>query len=96
MEPGTPRALRGAVTHRIEVRNETDTVRFEFHGLLDAPALASLEAAVAFARGSGAEVRVVLRAGAELDRAVLADLRALNVTLEVESPYLARWLAREP
>lgn len=84
------------MTHRIEIRDQADTVRFEFHGLMDAPALASLEAAIALARASGAEVRVVLRAGSELDRAVLADLRALDVKLEVESPYLARWLAREP
>lgn len=84
------------MTHRIEVRNQADTVRFEFHGLMDASALASLEAAIAFAHAAGAQVRVVLRAGAELDRSVLADLRALNVTLEAESPYLARWLAREP
>jgi hypothetical protein len=84
------------VTHRIEVRNQPDTVRFEFHGLMDAPALASLEAAIAFARASGAQVQVVLRSGAEVDRAVVPELRALNVTLEVESPYLARWLAREP
>jgi hypothetical protein len=86
---------RGGVTHRIEVRNTADTVRFEFQGHMDAPALASLEAAVAFARAAGARVRVVLRAGAEVDREILPALRALDVSLEVESPYLARWLARD-
>jgi hypothetical protein len=84
------------VTHRITVLDEADTVRFEFHGLLDPAALASLEAAVAFARRSGAAVRVVLRSGTEVDRSVVPELRTLDVTLDVESPYLARWLAREP
>lgn len=83
------------MTHRIVVRNERDIIRFELHGLMDAAALASLEVSIASARGAGAQVVVVLRAGAEVDRSVLPALRALDVRLEVESPYLARWLARD-
>jgi hypothetical protein len=83
------------VTHRIEVRSENDIVRFEFHGLLDAAALTSLRAALAAARGAGAQIQLVLRTGTEVDRGCLAELRGLDATLEVESPYLARWLARD-
>lgn len=84
------------MTHRIDIRNQDATVRFEFHGLLDAAALASLEAAVASAVASGARAAVlVLRSGTEVDRSVLPELQALKVTLEAESPYLARWLLRD-
>jgi hypothetical protein len=92
--PGTGPALSGGVTHRIDVRNEGETVLFEFHGLLDAEAMASIDAAVAFARTRGGAVRIVLRAGTEVERALLPGLRALDATVVAESPYLARWIAR--
>jgi hypothetical protein len=82
------------VTHRIDIRNQNETVRYEFHGLLDAAALASIEAAVASAASNSRAV-LVLRSGTEVDRSVLPALQALKVTLEAESPYLARWLARD-
>jgi hypothetical protein len=85
------------VTHRLEVRNADDTtVSLEFQGLLDAGALASLQAILVSARGAATKVRLVLRSGTEVERSVLPVLRLLDVTLVVESPYLARWLAREP
>lgn len=84
------------MTHRLERGEASDLVSLEFHGQLDAAALESLRAAIALARARGAQVRVILRAGTEVERALLPALRELEVTLEVESPYLARWLAREP
>ncbi len=66
---------------------------FEFHGLLEPAALAELHAGVALARAAGGAVRVVLRAGAEVDRACVADLRALDAEIVAEPAYLARWLA---
>ncbi len=65
----------------------------EVQGLLDEPALGNLGAAVALARASGAEVRVVLRSGVEVERACVPALRALGGALTVESPYLAAWIA---
>ena len=61
--PGTGPAVKGGVTHRIDVRNEGETVLFEFQGLLDAAAMASIDAAVAFARTQVGQIRLVLRAG---------------------------------
>jgi hypothetical protein len=85
------------VTHRLEIRDADDTtVSLEFQGLLDTAALRSLEAFLISARGEGTKVRLVLRSGTEVERSVLPVLRLLDVTLEIESPYLARWLAREP
>ncbi len=83
------------MTHRIDIRNQNETVRFEFQGLLDAAAFASIEAAVASAVASGTRAVLVLRSGTEVDRAVLPELQGLKVSLEAESPYLARWLARD-
>jgi hypothetical protein len=83
------------VTHRLDVHTEGSVVVFELHGLLDEAALASLRAALDFARESGAAARIVLRAGSEVERSCLAALRALEAELVAESPYLASWLARE-
>lgn len=88
--------MDAGVTHRLEVRNENDTVLIEFHGLLDAAALVSLKGALARASERGAGARLLLRAGTEVDRSLVPQLQGLNVAVEVESPYLARWLAREP
>jgi hypothetical protein len=84
---------RRSVTHRLEIRKQDRTVVFELHGLLDAGALASLRAALEFARASGAAARVVLRAGSEVERSCLAGLRELDAEIVAESPYLASWLA---
>lgn len=77
------------------MKQEQETVVLEFHGLFDADALRSLRSTVALVRRGGAEVRVVLRAGAEVDRACLPELRTLDATVVAESPYLARLLARD-
>jgi hypothetical protein len=81
------------VTHRLDIRKQGCTVVFELHGLLDRAALASLRASLDFARASGARARVVLRAGSEVERSCLAELRTLDAELVAESPYLASWLA---
>jgi hypothetical protein len=81
------------VTHRIDVCRREGAVTFEVQGLLDAPALAALEASVAAAVGSGSPVRVVLKIGTDVDRTCLPLLRALHAEVVAESPYLARWIA---
>ena len=81
------------MTHRLDVHAEGRTVVFELHGVVDEEALASLCAALEFARESGAAARIVLRAGAEVERSSLAALRGLGAELVAESPYLAAWLA---
>ena len=81
------------MTHRLDVHAEGRTVVFELHGAVDEEALASLRAALEFARESGAAARIVLRAGAEVERSSLAALRGLGAELVAESPYLAAWLA---
>ena len=81
------------MTHRLVVHKQDRTIVFELHGLVYATALASLRAAHDFARESGAETRVVLKTGAEVERACVAELRRLGVELVAESPYLAAWIA---
>jgi hypothetical protein len=84
------------VTHRIDVRKQDQgMVVFELHGLLDPAALASLRTAVGLARESGARARVILRPGVEVERACLAELRALEAEVVAESPYLASWIERK-
>jgi hypothetical protein len=92
---GTETAPRALVTHRIDMRQEEGSVLFEFHGLVDADALRSLRATIELVRRGGATVRLVLREGAEVERSCLADLRTLEATVVAESPYLARWIARD-
>lgn len=89
---GTAPALPAGVTHRLVVTKQGRTVVFELHGLVDAGALASLRAALDFAREGGAGARVVLKAGAEVERSSLGALRALEAELVAESPYLAAWI----
>lgn len=83
------------MTHRIDMRQDQETVVFELHGLVDADALSSLRSTVSLVRRGGAPVRVVLRAGAEVERSCLPGLRVLDADVVAESPYLARWLARD-
>jgi hypothetical protein len=80
------------VTHRLDVRAQGDAVVFELHGVVDEEALASLRVALEFARESGASARIVLRAGAEIERSCVGALRGLGAELVAESPYLAAWL----
>ncbi len=90
-----PGAQCGDVTHRIDVKQDQHTVVFEFHGLLDEEALRGLRETISRLRESGEAVRVVLRAGAEVERSCLPELRTLDAAVTAESPYLARWLARD-
>jgi hypothetical protein len=69
------------------------TAVIEFQGLLDRDALAALRAAAEPAAGA---VRLVLKAGTEVDRACLAELRTIAAEIVAESPYLARWMADRP
>jgi hypothetical protein len=83
------------VTHRLDIRKQDRTVVFELHGLVDGAALASLRAALDFARSSGVPARVVLREGSEVERCCLPELRALDAEVVAESPYLASWIERK-
>jgi hypothetical protein len=83
------------VTHRIDVGRHGGTITFEIQGLLDAPALAALQSSVAAAKANGSAVVVVLRAGTQVDRGCLPELRAMGAALTAESPYLVRWIAEE-
>ncbi len=78
------------MAHRVYVRSERGFTVLELQGLLDRSALAALRSAATTARGP---VRVVLGAATEVDRACLAELRALAVEIVADSPYLARWLS---
>ena len=81
------------MAYRIDtLRAELATV-LAFQGLLDAAALADLHARIA---GLATPVRLVLRAGTEVDPGCIAALRQLRVTgLTAESPYLSRWLSED-
>lgn len=85
--------IAARVTHRIDVGREGGTITFQVHGLLDAPALAALHASATAARASGSAVRIVLKAGAQVDWECLPALRALDADVVAESQYLARWIA---
>lgn len=89
--PGTVHASGIRMAHRMDVRCVNGCTILEFQGLLDPDALALVRAA-AGPDPSGA-VRLLLRAGTEVDRGCLEGLRALAVEIVAESPYLARWLA---
>ena len=78
------------MAHRVDVGCADGCRILEFQGLLDPDALAMVRAA---AGPPGAAVRLVLRAGTEVDRACLEGLRALGAEIVAESPYLARWLS---
>ncbi len=65
-----------------------------FQGLLDAAALAELRRRIA---DLPAPVRLVLRAGTEVDPGCIDALRRLPLAgLAAESPYLTRWLSEDP
>ena len=79
--------------YRIDaIRTETALV-LAFQGLLDEAALADLRSRMPALPGP---VRLVLRAGTEVEPACLDALRTLPLAgLAAESPYLARWLSEE-
>lgn len=79
--------------HRIDVRTGEGSLTLDFHGLLDPSALRELRAAADLAGAPGAAIRIVLRAGTEVDRACLPALCDLAAEIAAESPYLARWVA---
>ncbi len=81
------------MAHRIEVRAGEGLTTFEFHGLLDPAALRELLASADLAAANAAAIRIVLRAGTEVDRACLPALCALEAEIAAESPYLARWVS---
>ncbi len=81
------------MTYRIDLTREEQELVFSFQGILDATALADLRARTAL---SVAPVRLVFRAGTEVELACLSDLRALPVrSIVAESPFLSRWLSQE-
>jgi hypothetical protein len=81
------------VTHRLDIHAQGRTVVLALHGFVDEAALATLRVSLALAVQAGADARIVLPAGTEVERSCLDALRGLGVEVVAESPYLAAWLA---
>jgi hypothetical protein len=82
------------MTYRIDALGTEMPTVLAFQGLLDAAALADLRGRIA---ARAAPVRLLLRAGTEVDPTCIAELRRLPVAgLAAESPYLTRWLSEDP
>jgi hypothetical protein len=80
------------MTYRIDAFQTEAALVLAFQGVLDAAALEDLRARVA----ALAPVRLVLRAGTEVDPGCIAPLRRLPLAaLTAESPYLTRWLSED-
>jgi hypothetical protein len=80
------------MAYRLDIHGQDGALVLQFQGLLDADALAGLRASLARARQNGTRARIVLRAGSEVERSCLAELRALGVEVTAEAAYLATWL----
>lgn len=77
--------------YRIDTLRTDVALVLAFHGLLDELALADLVARIG---ALAAPVRLVLRAGTEVDPLCIDALRRLPLAaLSAESPYLTRWLS---
>ncbi len=80
--------------YRIDALRTELAAVLAFQGLLDQAALAELRRRIA---DLPAPVRLVLRAGTEVDPACIDALRRLPLAgLTAESPYLTRWLSEDP
>jgi hypothetical protein len=80
--------------YRIDTVRTQVAVVLAFQGLVDEGALADLRVRIA---ALSAPVRLLLRAGTEVDPGCIAALRRLPAAeLVAESPFLARWLAEDP
>ena len=80
--------------YRIDTVRTQVAVVLAFQGLVDEGALADLRVRIA---ALSAPVRLLLRAGTEVDPGCIGALRRLPVAeLVAVSPFLARWLAEDP
>ncbi len=85
------------VPYRLDINHGENEVRVCFRGHLDPEALDDLVTHVAGVAGSAnaVPVRVVLQAGTLVDHELVSLLpRLAGVTVEAESPFLARWMSR--
>jgi hypothetical protein len=80
------------MTYRIDSQGTPPAAVLVFQGLLDEAALAELRVRIGAA---GEPVRLVLRAGTEVEPASIEPLRRLPAELHAESPFLQRWLSED-
>ncbi len=81
------------MTYKIDVLRNPGRVTIAFEGRLEGLALHDLKRHSESTLRHGGKVTILIRAGSEIDPAVLDDLVAIDgVTLSAESPYLVRWL----
>jgi hypothetical protein len=81
------------MTYRIDALRTKVAVVLSFQGVLDPGALADLRIRIV---AIGAPVRLLLRAGTEVDPGCIDALRRLPVAeLSAESPFLTRWLSED-
>jgi len=83
------------MTHRVDIQKDPEGVTVLFQGLLDGSAFAALVGLCRAQTAAARPVRVLLRAGTQVEADLLEALAATpGVSLEAESPFLARWLER--
>ena len=81
------------MTHRIDLRIGEQGTMVLFQGLLDRPALLELAARCRVLSEGGTRVLVILSAGTRVEAGLVEELvRLEGITLEAESPFLARWI----
>jgi|GEM_PF-5209684 len=81
------------MTHRIDLRTGEQGTTVFFQGLLDRPALSELATRCRTLSQKETRVRVILSAGTRVEASLVEELvRLEGVTLEAESPFLARWI----
>jgi hypothetical protein len=91
---GTICASSACMPYRIDLFRTPAGVMLAFQGVLDEGALADLVARLVAAT---APVRLVLRAGTEVDPGCIDAVRRLPVAeLSAVSPFLSRWLSEDP
>jgi hypothetical protein len=93
-QDGIIRASSVCMPYRIDLFRIPAGVTLAFQGVLDEGALADLLARLVAAT---TPVRLVLRAGTEVDPGCIDALRRLPVAeLSAVSPFLTRWLSEDP
>ncbi len=81
------------MSYRIDVLCNSGRIIISFQGRLDRLALTDLKMRSESKLLNGTEAEILIRAGSEIDPAVLDDLAAIHdVSLSAESLYLVRWL----
>ena len=81
------------MTHRLDIRKSDQRVTILFQGLLDRSGLSELEALCQAQANRGLTVHVRLGSATRIESELLEPLlRIKDISLEAESPFLARWI----